>query len=97
MAQPDPMLWRWAVMLVLLAGKPLPLVAVKVVRTPRYKINTESGGAASIAIGAKALSKGALSKGALSTAIGVQSSSSGVAPSAFGIGASASEKCHGCY
>ncbi|WP_143506507.1 hypothetical protein [Psychrobacter sp. C 20.9] len=75
-----------------MAGKPLPLVAVKVVRTPRYKINTESGGAASIAIGAKALSEGALS-----TAIGVQSSSSGVASSAFGIGASASEKCHGCY
>ena len=92
MAQPDAMLWRWAVMLVLLAGKTLPLVAVKVIRTPRYKINTESGGAASIAIGAKALSEGALS-----TAIGVQSSSSGVAPSAFGIGASASEKCHGCY
>ncbi|MCG3880345.1 ESPR-type extended signal peptide-containing protein, partial [Psychrobacter sp. Ps6] len=57
------------------------------VETPRYKINTESGGAASIAIGAKALSEGALS-----TAIGVQSSSSGVASSAFGIGASASEK-----
>ena len=57
------------------------------VETTRYKINTESGGAASIAIGAKALSEGALS-----TAIGVQSSSSGVASSAFGIGASASEK-----
>ena len=57
------------------------------VETPRYKVNTESGGAASIAIGAKSLSKGALS-----TAVGVQSSSSGVASSAFGIGASASEK-----
>ncbi len=81
-------------MLVLLAGKTLPLVAVKVIRTPRYKINTESRAAASasIAIGAKTLSEGALS-----TAIGVQSSSSGVASSAFGIGASASEKCHGCY
>jgi trimeric autotransporter adhesin len=57
------------------------------VETPRYKVNTESGGAASIAIGAKSLSEGALS-----TAIGIQSSSSGVASSAFGIGASASEK-----
>jgi len=57
------------------------------VETPRYKVNTESGGAASIAIGAKSLSEGALS-----TAVGVQSSSSGVASSAFGIGASASEK-----
>ena len=57
------------------------------VETPRYKVNTESGGAASIAIGAKSLSEGVLS-----TAVGVQSSSSGVASSAFGIGASASEK-----
>ncbi len=52
-----------------------------------YARNTEAAGAASIAIGAKALSEGALS-----TAVGVQSSSSGVASSAFGIGASASEK-----
>jgi|28_taG_2_1085356.scaffolds.fasta_scaffold00100_18 autotransporter adhesin len=51
-----------------------------------YARNTEAAGAASIAIGAKALSEGALS-----TAIGVQSSSSGVASSAFGIGASASK------
>ena len=57
------------------------------VETPPYMVNTESGGAASIAIGAKALSQGALS-----TAIGVQSSSSGVASSAFGMGSSASAK-----
>ncbi|MBF4489310.1 YadA-like family protein [Psychrobacter sp. N25K4-3-2] len=57
------------------------------VETPPYMVNTDSGGAASIAIGVKSLSEGALS-----TAIGVQSSSSGVASSAFGIGASASEK-----
>ncbi|WP_201577038.1 ESPR-type extended signal peptide-containing protein [Psychrobacter okhotskensis] len=50
-----------------------------------YVRNTEAGGAASIAIGSKALSKGALS-----TAIGVQSSSAGVASSAFGMGSSAS-------
>ncbi|MDA5132265.1 YadA-like family protein [Psychrobacter sp. ANT_H3] len=57
------------------------------VETPPYQVNTESGGAASIAMGAKALSQGALS-----TAIGVQSSSSGVASSAFGMGSSASAK-----
>ncbi|WP_413190425.1 ESPR-type extended signal peptide-containing protein [Psychrobacter sp. AT9] len=57
------------------------------VETPPYMVNTDSGGAASIAIGVKSLSEGALS-----TAIGVQSSSSGVASSTFGIGASASEK-----
>ncbi|WP_201608071.1 YadA-like family protein [Psychrobacter okhotskensis] len=51
-----------------------------------YVRNTEAGGAASIAIGSKALSKGALS-----TAIGVQSSSAGVASSAFGMGSSASK------
>ncbi|WP_296243775.1 MULTISPECIES: YadA-like family protein [unclassified Psychrobacter] len=55
------------------------------VESPPYKINTESGGAASIAMGAKALSSGALS-----TAIGVQSASAGVASSAFGVGSSAS-------
>jgi len=54
------------------------------VETPPYNVNTESGGAASIAIGAKALSQGALS-----TAIGVQSSTTGVASSAFGVGSSA--------
>ena len=57
------------------------------VETPPYKVNTESGGAASIAMGAKALSSGALS-----TAIGVQSSSAGVASSAFGVGSSASKE-----
>ncbi|WP_298734823.1 YadA-like family protein [uncultured Psychrobacter sp.] len=56
------------------------------VETPPYMVNTESDGAASIAIGAKALSKGDLS-----TAVGVRSSSSGQASSAFGMGSSASK------
>ncbi|MGE6329502.1 ESPR-type extended signal peptide-containing protein, partial [Psychrobacter pacificensis] len=51
-----------------------------------YSNHTESGGAASVAIGVKALSKGHLS-----TAVGVQSSSDGVASSAFGMGSSASK------
>lgn len=51
-----------------------------------YARNTEASGAASIAIGSKALSKGHLS-----TAVGVQSSSDGVASSAFGMGSSASK------
>lgn len=54
------------------------------VETPPYMVNTESDGAASIAIGAKALSEGALS-----TAVGVRSSSAGDASSAFGMGSSA--------
>lgn len=53
------------------------------VETPPYMVNTESDGAASIAIGAKALSEGALS-----TAVGVRSSSAGDASSAFGMGSS---------
>ena len=48
--------------------------------------HTESGGAASVAIGVKAHSKGNLS-----TAVGIRSSSSGDASSAFGMGASASK------
>ncbi|MGB2046938.1 MAG: ESPR-type extended signal peptide-containing protein, partial [Psychrobacter celer] len=51
-----------------------------------YARNTEASGAASIAVGSKALSKGHLS-----TAVGVQSSSDGVASSAFGMGSSASK------
>ncbi|WP_201557078.1 ESPR-type extended signal peptide-containing protein [Psychrobacter sp. 72-O-c] len=50
-----------------------------------YDGHTESGGAASIAIGAKARSAGNLS-----TTVGIRSSSSGTASSAFGIGSSAS-------
>ncbi|WP_296237123.1 YadA-like family protein [Psychrobacter sp. UBA5136] len=57
------------------------------VESPPYKINTESAGAASVAIGSKALSRGALS-----TAIGVHSKSLGTSSSAFGMGASAIEK-----
>ena len=52
-----------------------------------YSDHTESGGAASVAIGVKAHSKGNLS-----TAVGVRSSSSGDASSAFGMGSSASQK-----
>ncbi|HAV46689.1 MAG TPA: hypothetical protein DCX43_00530, partial [Psychrobacter sp.] len=52
-----------------------------------YNNHTESGGAASVAIGVKAHSKGDLS-----TAVGVRSSSSGDASSAFGMGSSASKK-----
>ncbi|MBB3105763.1 autotransporter adhesin [Psychrobacter luti] len=51
-----------------------------------YSNHTESGGAASVAIGVKAHSKGDLS-----TAVGVRSSSSGDASSAFGMGSSASK------
>ncbi|WP_201618569.1 ESPR-type extended signal peptide-containing protein [Psychrobacter maritimus] len=51
-----------------------------------YSDHTESGGAASVAIGVKAHSKGNLS-----TAVGVRSSSSGDASSAFGMGSSASQ------
>ena len=50
-----------------------------------YDGHTQSGGAASIAIGAKARSIGNLS-----TTVGIRSSSSGTASSAFGIGSSAS-------
>jgi autotransporter adhesin len=57
------------------------------VGNPKYADHTESGGAASIAVGAKSQSEGALS-----TAIGVHSSSSGIAASAFGVAASASGK-----
>ena len=53
----------------------------------RYDINTESGGAASIAVGVKALSKGDLS-----TAVGVHANSAGTASSAFGMAASATKK-----
>ncbi|WP_379544227.1 YadA-like family protein [Psychrobacter sp. R86515] len=56
------------------------------VEPTQYDRNTEAAGAASIAIGSKALSTGDLS-----TAIGVQSSTAGIAASAFGIGASASK------
>ena len=56
------------------------------VETNQYDVNTESGGAASIAIGAKSLSKGDLS-----TAVGIHSDTSGTASSAFGVGASASK------
>jgi len=49
--------------------------------------HTESGGAASVAIGVKARSEGNLS-----TAVGVRSSSSGDASSAFGMGSSATKK-----
>ncbi|MGA6100568.1 ESPR-type extended signal peptide-containing protein, partial [Psychrobacter pocilloporae] len=52
-----------------------------------YSNHTESGGAASVAIGVKAHSKGNLS-----TAVGVHSSSSGDASSAFGMGSSATKK-----
>jgi len=57
------------------------------VETNKYDINTESAGAASIAIGSKSLSGGDLS-----TAVGVHSSSSGTASSAFGVASSAREK-----
>ncbi|WP_201592562.1 YadA-like family protein [Psychrobacter pulmonis] len=57
------------------------------VETNKYDINTESAGAASIAIGSKSLSGGDLS-----TAVGVHSSSFGTASSAFGVAASAREK-----
>ena len=53
----------------------------------RYDVNTESGGAASIAMGVKALSKGDLS-----TAVGVHASSAGTASSAFGMAASATKQ-----
>ncbi|MGP5209812.1 ESPR-type extended signal peptide-containing protein, partial [Psychrobacter alimentarius] len=53
----------------------------------RYDVNTESGGAASIAMGVKALSKGDLS-----TAVGVHTSSAGTASSAFGMAASATKQ-----
>src|SRR5690606_24747329 len=52
-----------------------------------YSGHTKSDGAASVAIGVKAHSKGNLS-----TAVGVRSSSSGDASSAFGMGSSASKK-----
>ncbi|WP_298907277.1 YadA-like family protein [uncultured Psychrobacter sp.] len=52
-----------------------------------YSGHTKSDGAASVAIGVKAHSKGNLS-----TAVGVRSSSSGDASSAFGMGSSASQK-----
>ena len=61
-------------------------VGKDLVETNQYDVNTEAGGAASIAIGAKSLSKGDLS-----TAIGVHSNTSGTASSAFGVGASASK------
>ncbi len=53
----------------------------------RYDVNTESGGAASIAMGVKALSKGDLS-----TAVGVHANSAGTASSAFGMAASATKQ-----
>ena len=53
----------------------------------RYDVNTESGGAASITMGVKALSKGDLS-----TAVGVHASSAGTASSAFGMAASATKQ-----
>lgn len=61
-------------------------VGKDLVENNQYDVNTEAGGAASIAIGAKSLSKGDLS-----TAIGVHSTTSGTASSAFGVGASASK------
>ncbi|WP_201501321.1 YadA-like family protein [Psychrobacter cibarius] len=61
-------------------------VGKDLVETNQYNVNTEAGGAASIAIGAKSLSKGDLS-----TAVGVHSNTSGTASSAFGVGASASK------
>ena len=61
-------------------------VGKDLVETNQYDVNTEAGGAASIAIGTKSLSKGDLS-----TAIGVHSNTSGTASSAFGVGASASK------
>ncbi len=61
-------------------------VGKDLVETNQYDVNTEARGAASIAIGAKSLSKGDLS-----TAIGVHSNTSGTASSAFGVGASASK------
>ena len=61
-------------------------VGKDLVETNQYDVNTEAGGAASIAIGAKSLSKGDLS-----TAVGVHSNTSGTASSAFGVGASASK------
>ena len=56
------------------------------VETNQYDVHTEAEGAASIAIGAKSLSKGDLS-----TAVGIHSNTSGTASSAFGVGASASK------
>ncbi|WLG14956.1 YadA-like family protein [Psychrobacter cibarius] len=61
-------------------------VGKDLVENNQYDVNTEAGGAASIAIGAKSLSKGDLS-----TAVGVHSNTSGTASSAFGVGASASK------
>lgn len=61
-------------------------VGKDLVETNQYDVNTEAGGAASIAIGAKSLSKGDLS-----TAVGIHSNTSGTASSAFGVGASASK------
>lgn len=61
-------------------------VGKDLVETNQHDVNTEAGGAASIAIGAKSLSKGDLS-----TAVGVHSNTSGTASSAFGVGASASK------
>ncbi|MGP9531893.1 YadA-like family protein [Psychrobacter sp. AOP7-A1-18] len=61
-------------------------VGKDLVEINQYDVNTEAGGAASIAIGAKSLSKGDLS-----TAVGVHSNTSGTASSAFGVGASASK------
>jgi len=57
------------------------------VEASQFDVNTESGGAASIAIGVKAQSKGDLS-----TAVGVHANSAGTASSAFGMAASATKK-----
>ncbi len=53
----------------------------------QFDVNTESGGAASIAIGVKSQSKGDLS-----TAVGVHANSAGTASLAFGMAASATKK-----
>ena len=57
------------------------------VEANQFDVNTESGGAASIAIGVKSQSKGDLS-----TAVGVHANSAGTASSAFGMAASATKK-----
>ena len=57
------------------------------VEANQFDVNTESGGAASIAIGVKSQSKGDLS-----TAVGVHANSTGTASSAFGMAASATQK-----
>ncbi|WP_201595668.1 YadA-like family protein [Psychrobacter vallis] len=57
------------------------------VEANQFDVNTESGGAASIAIGVKSQSKGDLS-----TAVGVHANSAGTASSAFGMGSSATGK-----